>query len=308
MKKSFKSYVIISCLNLLVLLAYPVKAMTDLSLEDSAKSTLHNPKLNRYIIGAGAAYAAGIVALNQIWYKDHERESFHFFNDTKEWKQMDKLGHFYSTYQISQLGTNALLSANVDKDKAYKWGGMIGFFALLPIEVMDGYSSEYGASWGDLIANFTGSAFLTGQYVLWDEVKVHAKYSFHPDRIAKHRPELLGHGLHEQMIKNYNGMTYWLSFDLYGIGHKGNRIPKWLNLAIGYSAKEMISSNDGASRIMGYDPYRQYFIGLDIDLTYIPTESRFLKTLLYFVNMIRLPSPALEYNRKDGLVFHPIYF
>lgn len=144
MKKSFKSYVIISCLNLLVLLAYPVKAMTDLSLEDSAKSTLHNPKLNRYIIGAGAAYAAGIVALNQIWYKDHERESFHFFNDTKEWKQMDKLGHFYSTYQISQLGTNALLSANVDKDKAYKWGGMIGFFALLPIEVMDGYSSEYG--------------------------------------------------------------------------------------------------------------------------------------------------------------------
>lgn len=308
MKHYFKSHIAASCLCLLFMVALEGKAMTDLLIEENTKDSLDNPKLNRYLIGAGGAYAAGIVALNQIWYKNHERERFHFFNDNKEWKQMDKLGHFYSAYQISHLGIKALRSANVDKNKAYMWGGMMGFVALLPIEVLDGFSSEYGASWGDLIANFAGSTFLTGQYILWDEPKVHAKYSFHPDAIAKQRPELLGDGLHEQMIKNYNGMTYWLSFDLHGIAHKDNRFPKWLNLAIGYSAKEMISSNDAASQSMGYDPYRQYFIGLDIDLTYIPTESKFVKSLLYFVNMIRLPAPALEYNRKDGLVFHPIYF
>lgn len=292
----------------MLLLAHTGKAMPQPSLEENKKDSIDNPKLNRYLIGAGAAYAAGIVALNQIWYKEHDREGFHFFNDNKEWKQMDKLGHFYSTYQLGHLGIKALRSANVDKDKAYIWGGAIGFLALLPVEVLDGFSSEYGASWGDLIANFTGSAFLTGQYFLWDEVKIHAKYSFHPDPIAKQRPALLGDGLHEQMIKNYNGMTYWLSFDLHGLGQKDNRIPKWLNIAIGYSAKEMISSNDIASRSMGHDPYRQYLIGLDIDLTYIPTESKFVRSLLYVVNMIRLPAPAIEYNKKEGLIFHPLYF
>ena len=308
MKNYFKSLIIIS-FCLLPMLAPEGKAIPDkLLLEVNADDSLTNSKTNRYLIGAGVTYAAGIVALNQIWYKGHERESFHFFNDNKEWKQMDKFGHFYSTYQIGHLGIKALRNTNLDKEKAYIWGGMVGFIALLPIEILDGFSSEYGASWGDLIANFSGSAFVTGQYLLWDEVKVHAKYSFYPDPIAKQRPELLGDGLHEQMIKNYNGMTYWLSFDLHGIGHTDNRFPKWLNMAIGYSGKGMISSNDEASRSMGYDPYRQYFIGVDIDLTYIPTESKFVKSLLYVVNMIRLPAPALEFNRKDGLIFHLLYF
>lgn len=278
------------------------------SYEENTADSLNKVKINRYIIAAGAVYGAGLIALDQIWYKGHERESFHFFNDNQEWKQMDKFGHFYSTYQISHLGIKALRSAHVDKDKAYIWGGLIGIIALTPIEILDGFSSEYGASWGDLVANFAGSALLTSQYLLWDKVKVHAKYSFYPDPIAKKRPEVLGDGLHEEIIKNYNGMTYWLSFDLHGLGHESNDFPKWLNLALGYGGKEMISAHDEASRKMGYDPYRQYFIGLDIDLTYIPTESKLLKSLLYIINMIRLPAPALEFNRKDGIVFHPIYF
>lgn len=270
--------------------------------------SLDKSKLNRYILISSVAYGGALVGLNYIWYSDHERESFHFFNDNKEWKQLDKLGHFYNAYQISHVGIRALRNTGLKKEKAYLWGGMLGLLVLTPIEVLDGFSSAYGASWGDVIANFSGSALLTGQYVLWDEVRVHAKYSFFPNKIARKRPELLGEHLHEEVIKNYNGMNFWLSFDLYSLTGKKETFPKWLNMAFGYGGENMISANDRTSEELGYDPYRQYFLSLDIDLTHIKTNSKFIKTLLYLVNMVHLPAPTLEYNRKEGFVFHPVYF
>lgn len=276
--------------------------------DGSVNDSLNSKKLNRYIIISSAAYGAGLVALNQIWYSGHERESFHFFNDNKEWKQLDKFGHFYSAYQISHLGIKALQSTGLSSKKSYYFGGMLGAIALTPIELLDGFSAEYGASWGDMVANLSGSALVTGQYLLWDEVRIHAKYSFYPNTIARQRPAVLGNGLHEEIIKNYNGMTYWFSFDLYSLLKEENKFPKWLNIAIGYGADGMISGDDATSKQMGYDPYRQYFLGIDIDLTHIKTNNKWIKSLVYLVNMVRLPAPALEYNRKEGLIFHPIYF
>lgn len=274
----------------------------------SGEDSLNNKKLNQYLVISSATYGVGLLVLDQVWYSGHERERFHFFNDNREWKQLDKLGHFYSAYQIGHIGIKVLKSTGLNRNKSYFWGGMMGAIALTPIEILDGFSSEYGASWGDMMANLAGSLMITGQYLLWDEVKIHAKYSFSPNTIARQRPEVLGRGLHEEIIKNYNGMTYWFSFDLSSFLGEGNKFPKWLNVAIGYGADEMISGNDATSQLMGYDPYRQYFLGIDVDLTHIKTNNKWVKSLVYLVNMIRLPAPALGYNRKKGLVFHPIFF
>src|SRR5690606_2203016 len=132
--------------------------------------------------------------------------------------------------------------------------------------------------------------------------------SFYPSSLASKRPELLGDGLHEEIIKDYNAMTFWLSFDISRLLGDQNNFPKWLNIALGYGGNGMISSNDKTSEAMGYDPYRQYYLAIDIDLSHIKTESKFLKALLFMGNMIHLPSPALEFNRKKGLVFHPVHF
>src|ERR1043166_9398894 len=46
------------------------------------------------VIGTEAAlYSGSLLALNQLWYKDYPRRSFHFFDDNNEWLQMDKCGH-----------------------------------------------------------------------------------------------------------------------------------------------------------------------------------------------------------------------
>lgn len=270
--------------------------------------SLDRKKLNKYIAIAAAGYTGALVGLNHVWYSEHPRESFHFFNDNKDWKQLDKVGHFYNAFQISHVGIKALKSTGLSSEKSYLWGGLLGIMMLTPIEVLDGLSAEYGASWGDVIANFSGSALVYTQYVIWDEVRIHPKFSFTPSSLASERPELLGDGLHEEIIKDYNGMTFWLSFDVYSLLGRENKFPKWLNIAVGYGGNEMISSNDNSSKNMGYDPYRQYYLAIDFDLTHIKTESKFLKALLFMGNMIHIPSPALEFNRKKGLVFHPLHF
>ena len=272
------------------------------------RDTVDKKKLRKYIIASTVAYGGALVGLNEIWYSDHEKESFHFFNDNSEWKQMDKIGHFYNAFQIGHVGIKALQDTGLSKQKAYLWGGLLGFIVLTPIEVLDGYSAEYGASWGDIIANFSGSALLMSQYFLWDEVRIYTKYAFHPDKIADKRPGLLGDGLHEELIKNYNGMSFWLSFDLYSLTGKNEGFPKWLNVAVGYGVAQMISANDASSQALGYDPYRQYYLSVDFDFSHIKTKSKFLNTMLFLGNMVHLPAPALEYNRKKGFKFHPLYF
>ena len=56
----------------------------------------------------GAAYVGTMVTLSQAWYKNDARESFHFFNDAAEWKQMDKVGHFYSSFYLASHGSAIL--------------------------------------------------------------------------------------------------------------------------------------------------------------------------------------------------------
>ena len=56
------------------------------------------------------------------------------------------------------------------------------------------------------------------------------------------------------------------------------------------------------------DPYRQFYLSVDLDLTKIKTNSKFLKTLFSTINFIKIPAPALEYNTKNGFKFHYLHF
>ena len=39
-----------------------------------------------------------MFALSVMWYDQNERNRFHFFDDAKEWQQVDKLGHSHMAY------------------------------------------------------------------------------------------------------------------------------------------------------------------------------------------------------------------
>lgn len=280
---------------------------TLISFETLAQQTdslfVNKKRLTTFTLTSGAAYTATMVGLSELWYKDAGRQSFRFFNDNAEWKQVDKLGHFYAGFYFSYGTSKALRWSNVQQRKADFIGAATGFLILAPIEVFDGFSKAYGASTGDLMANAAGSVFFLGQSLLWGEPRIYPKFSFHRTDYAVLRPNTLGDTFASEFLKDYNGQTYWLSFDM----DKFMNFPKWLNIAVGYGANEMIFARDSQNAEAGYSAYRQYYLALDLDLTGIKTRSKVLKTFFSLVSLLKLPAPALELSRSRAK-FHPLYF
>jgi hypothetical protein len=266
-------------------------------------SLINKKRLNIVRYGALATYSIGMISLNEAWYSQSPRQSFHFFNDAAEWKQMDKVGHVFSTFQLSNTSYKLLTWANSKEKKRALVSAVTGFSILSSIEIFDGFSSSYGASLSDVAANATGSLLFYSQMMGWNEIRIHPKFSFTRSNMASLRPNVLGDGLSQEILKDYNGQTYWLCADM----DKFMRFPKWLNLAVGYGAENMKYASDSENQMEGFNPSRQLYLSLDFDLTAIRTKSKFIKGLVYFVNMVKLPAPTLEFS-KHGLKGHWIYF
>lgn len=282
-------------------LTFPCLAFSQ---SNDSSISINKKRLSTFVIGSAATYSITLIGLNELWYEDSPKQSFRFFNDNAEWKQVDKLGHFYSSFYLSYGTSGSLQWCNIKQKKSDLIGSLVGFGVMLPIEIMDGFSASYGASAGDLLANAAGAAFFLGQSVLWKELRIYPKFSFHQSDYARQRPNVLGNGMPGEILKDYNGQTYWISFDM----DKFIRFPRWLNLAAGYGAEGMIYARDEQNMNAGYaQAYRQFYISVDFDLRAIKTRSRVVNTLIFIASMIKLPAPAIEFSSK-GTKFHAFYF
>ena len=270
-----------------------------------------NKKRQNTVVISEAVLASGIlVGLNQLWYADYPKSDFYFINDNSEWLQMDKLGHSFSSYHLGRFGSEMLQWSGASKKRQLIYGAGLGFAFLTAVEVMDGYSSEWGASSGDVIANASGTALYVSQELLWKEQRITPKFSFHNTQYATQRPEVLGTSFTEQILKDYNGQTYWLSVNLYSFA-KSSKIPKWLNLALGYGAEGMITGNrENNMLFLTQNPqrFRQFYLSFDVDLTKINTKSHFLKTLFSVLNTVKIPAPTIEMAHFNDVKLHLIYF
>ena len=242
--------------------------------------TLNKPRRNTVAISEATIASLSLIGLNQLWYADYEKSGLHAINDNNEWLQMDKFGHVFSSYQLGRFGADALNWSGVSEKNQLIYGATAGFTFLTAVEILDGFSEEWGFSLGDIAANAAGTGILIGQELLWKEQRVKLKYSFHQTRYATIRPELLGNNFIEQSIKDYNGQTYWISANIWSFSKK-KVFPKWLNIAIGYGAENMLYGNKKEALVEGYyqNAYRQFYLSLDVDLTKIETKSHFLNNL-----------------------------
>ena len=290
----------------LLLLSLSISTVGQTSFYKKA-DTLNTKRRNAIAISATTMTAGALIALNQLWYKEYPRSNFHFKNDNKNWKQMDKTGHFMTSYYLGKLGMEVLDWAGVSEKHQIIYGATYGFAFLTAVEILDGHSDEWGASPGDIVANAAGTGLLIGQELLWNEQRITVKYSFHPTEIAKQRPNTLGKNYLQQTLKDYNGQTYWLSANIWSF-NKESSFPKWINIALGYGADQMLYGNSNTGNEMLENPYRQFYLSLDLDLTKIETNSEFLKTIFSVINFIKIPAPALEISSKGGLSFHYLYF
>ena len=260
-------------------------------------------------IGESVVLGGTLIGLNQLWYKDYPQSNFHFINDNEEWLQMDKIGHLYSSYHFGRVGAELLQWSGASKKEQLLYGATLGLGFLTIVEVFDGFSQQWGASSGDLIANVAGTGLYISQELLWNEQRITPKFSFHQTSYANLRPQTLGSTFSEQLLKDYNGQTYWLSLNIYSFV-KNDNIPKWLNLAIGYGGEGMLYGNQSEAKLNNYnqESFRQLYLSFDVDLTKIKTKSPFLQTIFTVFNTIKIPAPTLQLVDYNGFKTHYIYF
>jgi uncharacterized protein YfiM (DUF2279 family) len=252
-----------------------------------------------YAVGLGGSTVVH-AGLYQMWYKDYPSSSFHFINDNKQWLQMDKFGHAYSAYYLSYTGIEAAQWAGVSSKNQWKWG-LFGLIFQTPIEVFDGFSAGWGASTGDLMANTFGSALCIGQHALWQEQKITMKFSYSPSSYRQERPNVLGNSFLTGLSKDYNGQSYWLCYSPL----KNTKVD-FLGLGLGYGANGLLGGKenkwlDQNNQLVDRTDvkrYRQYYLSFDYNLTKIKTNNKTIKKILFVLNCIKLPSPALEFSNQ----------
>lgn len=274
-------------------------------------SIVNKARLSTVIGSISAAEVGLLYYLQNVWYKDQTPEGFKFYNDSKGYLQVDKMGHAYGAYMESYIAYQSLKWAGVSNTKAALWGGSVGFLLQLPIEIWDGMYPGWGFSWSDVAANTLGSTLVLTQGLLWQDIPVKYKFSFAPSPYAKQANGYLGEGFN-QVFYDYNGHTYWLSFGLHHFS-KNPKIPQWLNLAVGYGAGGMFGEFENRKSYRGVsipntERYRKMVLSLDIDFCKIPCKNKTLKKIFNHMFMIKVPFPALSINTKGEVQGHWLYY
>lgn len=274
---------------------------------------LPNHQLNKRIKIIAAANVAGyggaMIGFYNAWYKNFPQTKMHSFNDLPEWKGMDKIGHAYGVYAESLASMELWRWTGIDRKKRIWLGGMSGVVYHTVIEVLDGFSAEWGWSWADIGANFIGSGILVAQELAWDEQRLQLKFSFHrksynDPALQQRSNQIFGTSTAERFLKDYNGQTYWLSTNIKSFFPE-SKIPAWLNIAVGTGAEGMFGANDNIGKDENGNiyfnrtdikRYRQWYLSPDIDLTKIKTNKKGLKLALRLLNVVKIPMPALEFS------------
>ena len=261
-------------------------------------------------IGNVVGYTAVLTGFNAAWYSKYPRSSFHVFNDDKEWLQVDKMGHLYGSYIESRIGLEAWRWTGISRNKRIWYGGLSGVAYQTVVEVLDGFSAEWGWSWGDFGANILGSGVLIAQELKWDDQRIKLKFSTHKNsyddpQLTARADKIYGKTFGERFIKDYNAQTYWASANLKSFLPQSN-LPAWLCVAVGYGADGMFGARsnialdaDGNKIFERSDirRYRQWYLSPDIDFTKIKTNKKGLRFLFMALTAFKFPAPSLEFSK-----------
>ena len=288
---------------------------------DSALPATINKGRFWLITGVHAAgYGGSLVLLNSAWYKGYERTGFHSFNDSREWLQVDKIGHAWGVYNEGKVSAAMWEWAGMPHQKAVLIGGAGSLAYLTAIEFLDAHSAKWGWSWSDIAANVTGSGLYIGQELLWKEQRIQYKFSFHKKEYTKpvleqRADDLFGKTWYERMLKDYNAQTYWFSVNIRSFLPE-TRLPAWLNISAAYGSAGMYGgfenkwTDKSGNEIDRTDitRTRQFYIAPDIDFTKIKTDKKWLRTMFIFLNAFKCPAPALMLDGKGKFRAYAFYF
>jgi len=260
-----------------------------------------------YMVGGfiAALYAISFTWLNYGWYRNYKQSPFHWFDDRKEWVQMDKVSHVYAGYFETVWAYELLRWTGMDNKRAAITSAFIGMGYSSSVEIWDGISAKWGASWSDLVANGIGVLLAMVQYLMWEEQRIMCKYSYKPGtypagELSERADDLFGKTFIEKTLKDYHNITIWLSVNpskfIPGIK------PDWFCFSIGYGAENLYGGfenkwTDPEGKLHDRTDIprtRVIKLSLDADLPRLRKNDPAGKAAFKALNIFKVPFPSYD--------------
>jgi hypothetical protein len=180
-------------------------------------------------------------------------ESEGWFGTDTKYGGMDKLGHAYTGYVISQYFSQRIAHTVDDATNAAITGAILGMGFQTYIEIFDGFAGQHGFSYEDMIANGVGASFS----FLRDTVPgLREKVDF--------RLEYWGASEYHEWnpATDYDGQRYLLALKLSGFEEFEDSPLRYVELQAGYFTEGYTDE----TREAGVDPERNPYVAIGFNL------------------------------------------
>lgn len=207
----------------------------------------------------------GGITLFGIKNWDWGSSGYHFENegwfgkDTK-YGGMDKLGHAYTGYVVSQYFTQRIAHSVDDPTNAAITGALLGMGFQTYIEFFDGFAGKHGFSYEDLIADGVGAGFS----FLRNTVPGLA------DKLD-YRMEYWGASEYHDWnpATDYDGQKYLLALKLSGFDNFEDTPLRFVELQAGYFTEGYTDQ----TRAAGVEPSRNPYVAIGLNLNELLGEA-----------------------------------
>jgi len=233
------------------------------------------------LLNAGSMAAVLIYGFSK-W--DYGKSSFHFENEgwferDSKYGGADKLGHFWSSYALSQLFSYAYRKWGYTETEANLYGALsnLGFETFM--EVADGFSPSQGFSYEDMIMNVlgTGVAYVWGKYP-----SLARKIDFR----IEYTPEFSSGDF--GFSTNYERQRFLIALKADGFDFIKNKYLRYLEFHVGYYARGYEDYEDGGPD----NRRRKIYVGLGFNVSKL--VQKFVNTRIF--DYVQIPYTSV---RKD---------
>ena len=274
-----------------------------------AKQTLKNDSIKKgriVIVSSSLVLALGgsYLYIENSWWSE-KQTAFHFDNgsDKTYALNVDKVGHFMGGLQAAELFSQSMRWAGMNKKQALWFGATFGSGLQLAIEMKDAYAPYWGFSTLDLTIGSVGAFLPIAKYYSPTLRAFDVKLSYRKQHntywdLERQRGKTPNKYAWQD---DYVNQTYWLSVDL---NHFNEKIPEWLNIAIGFGLDETQYLNQNKTKMGGNN---EWYIALDYDIPKMLKRWNSLtgKKIKHFLNYFHLPAPTIRISPK--LEFYPLF-
>ena len=205
---------------------------------------------------------------------------------------MDKLGHAYTTYLMTDFLTDAIQDRSSDSRGGEITAALLSISLTTYVEVFDGYSGDHGFSYEDLLMDVLGAGFsVVRNKVPGLREKIDFRFQYLPSPDSSFNP-----------FGDYEGQKYLIAVKLAGFDELKETPLRRVELHGGYYARGF---SDKARRA-GEPRDQEFYVGLGLNLGELlfgegpHRDHRFSKAARTTLGYVQLPYTYLSSDGNSG--------